>query len=88
MITKITAASGCITEDYLKATIGKSHGNKAFNPHANNNLPKNLDSCFGNFPAKSRIARPNHSGPVVASTSANAVAERCKFQNNSLGIQI
>jgi hypothetical protein len=66
MITKITPASGCITEDYLKKTIGNSHGNKKFNAHENQHLPQNLDSCFGNFPKASRIPRPVIGGPVVS----------------------
>jgi hypothetical protein len=75
MITKITPASGCITEDYLKNTISKSHGGSKFNPHDNVHLPKNLDSCFGNFAKKDRVPRPAI-GPAVAKTSANAIPER------------
>jgi len=56
--TKITPASSLITEDYLKKTMGKSAGGKPFNPNSNPNLPKNLDSPFGNFPADARIKRP------------------------------
>jgi hypothetical protein len=40
-INKITPASGCITEDYLKKTIGLTAGGKHFNPNANKLQPKN-----------------------------------------------
>jgi len=59
-----------ITEDYLKKTLAKSSGGKGFNPNGNPLMPKNLDSPFGNFPAKDRIKKNVTVEPIKEIDSA------------------
>jgi len=42
------------THDYLKSTLSKAKGGPSFSHNHNKNLPKNPDSCFGNYPRESR----------------------------------
>ena len=67
---KIGAASNMITEDYLKKTLAKSSGGKGFNPNSNPLCPKNLDSPFGNFPAKDRLKKTTTVEPLKDINSA------------------
>lgn len=62
-----------IVEDQLLNVLGKYHGAKPYNKHANPNLPKNMDSAFGNFPKASRVPRPPI-GPVVTKIAAAETA--------------
>jgi hypothetical protein len=86
-INKITPASGCITEDYLKKTIGKTNGGKHFNAHGNKLQPKNMDSVFGNFPSKDRVKAVPKIEPMISiqgnelSIAAKAIS---KFNTDKL----
>lgn len=47
--TKTTPASEMILEDHLKKCLGKTQTHP-YDPHSNKHKPRNLHSCFGDFP--------------------------------------
>jgi hypothetical protein len=47
--TKTTPASEMIIEDHLKKCLGKTQTHP-YNAYANKHVPRNLHSCFGDFP--------------------------------------
>ena len=42
-------------EDQLKRVMSKVEGGKHFYSHSDRTLPKNKDSCFGDFPNDARV---------------------------------
>jgi len=47
--TKTSPASEMIIEDHLKKCLTKT-STHPYNPMGNKNMPRNLHSCFGDFP--------------------------------------
>jgi hypothetical protein len=51
---KITAATGMLTEDYLRSILMKRKGYPLRTTSDNPKLPVNKDCCFGDYPRGSR----------------------------------
>ena len=59
--SKITAATGMVTEDYLTRHLMKDKGAKLKTTSDNPLLPINKDSCFGDYKAGTRgLTREPH----------------------------
>ena len=69
-------------EDQLKRVMSKVDGGKHFYSHSDKTLPKNKDSCFGDFPTGNRVGGTK---PVADPTALNtheasiAVSGKRKF---------
>ena len=79
---KISAVAHMNYEGHLTKAMKRVDGGKPHNQYADRTLPKNLDSCFGDFPPESRpkktklVADPS---VLTYNEASIAVTAKCKY---------
>lgn len=71
--SKASPAGEMIMEDHLKKCLGKTQ-TQPFNPKANKHLPRNMHSCFGDFPKEKMPKKAPAPEPEPIEVFAKSIA--------------
>lgn len=71
--SKASPASEMIIEDHLKKCLGKTQ-TVPFNPKASKFLPRNMHSCFGDFPKEKMPKKAPAAEPEPIEVFAKSIA--------------